>query len=146
MPDLWAMTTTFESVAIGDRLPVLVKFESKETIARLNAVSETGAVSGGTGGGEIDDIDDNISLSEDALKAYAYELLEKGFPIADRHSPGTRLDLEFTRRVREGDIISLTGEVTLKREEGGLRLVECRLVVEDDKGGSVGNGSAVISL
>ena len=146
MPDLWAMTTTFESVAVGDRLPVLVKFESKETIARLNALSETGTVPGGTVGGEIDDIDDGISLSEDALKAYAYELLEKGFPIADRHSPGNGLEMEFTRTVREGDIISLTGEVTSKREEGGLRLVECRLAMEDDKSRSVGNGSAVISL
>ena len=144
MPDLWAMTTTFESVSVGDRLPVLVKFETKETIARLNALAESGSAS-------IDaedslEVDDAIFLSERALRAYAYELLEKGFPIASRDAPGNSLELEFSAPVREGDIISLTGVVSSKREDGGLRLVECRLAVEDDKGESVGQGSAVVAL
>lgn len=145
MPDLWAMTTTYESVSVKDRLPVLVKFESKETIARLNAL----AAGPGTGeaGTDSDMIpDDGITLSEAALCAYVFELLEKGFPISDRQAPGHRLDIEFTKSVGEGDIISLTGEVISKREEGGLRLVECRLTVEDDRGEPVGQGTATVSL
>ena len=150
MPDLWAMTTTFESVSVGDRLPVLVKFETKETIARLNALADSGsALVDGSEASEASDgleVDDAISLSEGALRAYAYELLEKGFPIAARDAPGNRLELEFSAPVREGDIISLTGVVSSKRENGGLRLVECRLAVEDDKGEPVGQGSAVVAL
>ena len=147
MPDVWAMTTTFESVSVGDRLPVLVKFETKETIARLNALAESGSAS--IDAADVADsleVDDAIFLSEGALRAYAYELLEKGFPIASRDAPGNSLELEFSAPVREGDIISLTGVVSSKREDGGLRLVECRLAVEDDKGESVGQGSAVVAL
>ena len=145
MPDLWAMTTTFESVSVGDRLPVLVKFETKETIARLNALAETGA---GQAAPDTEDrtTDKDIPLSTAALRAYAYELLEKGFPIYDHQAPGNRLELDFNRQISEGDIISLTGVVASKREEGGLRLVECTLAVEDDKGQPVGRGSAVVSL
>ena len=149
MPDLWAMTTTFESVSVGDRLPVLVKFETKETIARLNALAESGSASIHAADGDAADnleVDDAIFLSEGALRAYAYELLEKGFPIASRDAPGNSLELEFSAPVREGDIISLTGVVSSKREDGGLRLVECQLAVEDDKGESVGQGSAVVAL
>ncbi len=145
MPDLWAMTTTYESVSVGDRLPVLVKFESKETIARLNALAAgPGAGEAGTDSDMIPD--DGITLSEAALCAYAFELLEKGFPISDRQAPGHRLDIEFTKSVGEGDIISLTGAVVSKREEGGLRLVECRLTVEDDHGEPIGQGAATVSL
>ena len=150
MPDLWAMTTTFESVSVGDRLPVLVKFETKETIARLNALAESGPASidaaDAADAADSLEVDDAICLSEGALRAYAYELLEKGFPIASRDAPGNSLELEFSAPVREGDIISLTGVVSSKREDGGLRLVECRLTVEDDKGESVGQGSAVVAL
>ena len=147
MPDLWAMTTTFESVSVGDRLPVLVKFETKETIARLNALAESGSASiDAADAADSLEVDDAIFLSEGALRAYAYELLEKGFPIANRDAPGNSLELEFSAPVREGDIISLTGVVSSKREDGGLRLVECRLAVEDDKGESVGQGSAVVAL
>ena len=147
MPDLWAMTTTFESVSVGDRLPVLVKFETKETIARLNALAESGPASiDAADAADSLEVDDAICLSERALRAYAYELLEKGFPIASRDAPGNSLELEFSAPVREGDIISLTGVVSSKREDGGLRLVECRLAVEDDKGESVGQGSAVVAL
>ena len=147
MPDLWAMTTTFESVSVGDRLPVLVKFETKETIGRLNALAESGSASiDAADAADSLEVDDAICLSEGALRAYAYELLEKGFPIASRDAPGNSLELEFSAPVREGDIISLTGVVSSKREDGGLRLVECRLAVEDDKGEPVGQGSAVVAL
>ena len=145
MPDLWAMTTTYESVSVGDRLPVLVKFESRDTIARLNALAA--GPSADQAGTDSDLIpDDDITLSEAALCAYVFELLEKGFPISDRQAPGHRLDMEFTKSVGEGDIISLTGEVIGKREEGGLRLVECRLTVEDDHGEPIGQGTATVSL
>ena len=145
MPDLWAMTTTYESVNVGDRLPVLVKFESKDTIARLNSLAAgPGADQSGTDSDMIPD--DDITLSEAAMRAYVFELLEKGFPIPNHQAPGHRLDMEFTKSVGEGDIISLTGEVISKREESGLRLVECRLTVEDDQGEPVGHGIATVSL
>ena len=145
MPDLWAMTTTYESVSVGDRLPVLVKFESRDTIARLNALAA--GPDADQAGTDPDMIPGNdITLSEAALCAYAFELLEKGFPIPNRQAPGNCLDIEFTKSVGEGDIISLTGEVIAKREEGRLRLVECRLTIEDDHGEAVGQGTATVSL
>ena len=37
MPTLWAMTVSFQSINPGDRLPIVVKWETVESIQRFNA-------------------------------------------------------------------------------------------------------------
>ena len=41
MARLWARTTTFDSVNVGDELPILVKWETADTIARFAALLRT---------------------------------------------------------------------------------------------------------
>ena len=42
MARLWARTTSFESVEVGDELPILVKWETSETIDRFTALVGVG--------------------------------------------------------------------------------------------------------
>ena len=37
MPRLWAKTVTYDSVSVGDQLPILAKWETEETIAGFNS-------------------------------------------------------------------------------------------------------------
>jgi hypothetical protein len=39
MARLWARTVSFESVRVGDQLPILVKWETRETIERFLALA-----------------------------------------------------------------------------------------------------------
>ena len=35
MPRLWAKTVSFDSISLGDELPILVKWETEETISHF---------------------------------------------------------------------------------------------------------------
>ena len=54
--------------------------------------------------------------------------------------------MERLQPVRANDTISLSGWVTDKRVLGGLRLVECAVAVENDRGEPVARARAVVSL
>ncbi len=136
MPRLWAQTVDFETVAVGDTLPVLIKWETEETIGRYAAL-------------QGDDADDDVapeSLPEQTLTAYVVELLSKGFPPESLDAEGASLDVEHLQPVRANDTISLSGRVVDKRSADGLRLVECAVGVENDRGEPVARARAVVSL
>ena len=165
MARLWAKTVTFDAVCPGDQLPILVKSETDDTIAGLynllsaalddsaseEAYPETRAPTrdAPTGG---------IPLPAAALCAYAFELLEKGFPITGLMASGSSLDVEAIAPVRAGDTITLTGEV-VDKEVGDVhgplihginhdnqwshsRVVRCRVVMENQDGEAVANAVA----
>ena len=156
MARLWAKTVTFDAVCPGDQLPILVKSETDDTIAGLynllsaalddsaseEAYPETRAPTrdAPTGG---------IPLPAAALCAYAFELLEKGFPITGLMASGSSLDVEAIAPVRAGDTITLTGEVVDKEVGDGhregythSRVVRCRVVMENQDGEAVANAVA----
>ena len=151
MATLWARTVSYDSIEVGDDLPILVKYESQETIdlyARY-VPSSTGtdlhnlhtdqeyatkSIFGGT-----------VNMGA-ATVAYVAELLEKSFPLKDLMSRHSRLEMRATEPIRPGDTITFTGRVTGKREEGGHRLVDCEVVSSNQVNQVVARASASISL
>ena len=135
MSRLWAMTVDFDTVAVGDTLPVIIKWETEETIRRYAALH-----------GEAGDETAPENLPEQTVTAYVIELLGKGFPPERLDAEGGSLDVEHLQPVRANDTISLSGRVVDKRTANGLRLVECAVAVENDRGEPVARARAIISF
>lgn len=158
MPRLWAKTVTFESISPGDELPILVKWETEETIRRYRDL-----VSPPASPTVYSDISTNnpapesnkgkrIAAVEPALiwgtafTAYVAELLEKGFRLPNIVARGSQMELEILKWVNPGDTLVLSGSVADKRVEQGLRLVECRVIIENQSGETVASAMATVSL
>ena len=151
MPTLWAKRVSYESVQVGDDLPILVKHVSQESLdlyARhackasrpdchdLHADEETPGE--GISDGTID--------AEIVTVAYVAELLEKAFPVRSLMGYGSRLEIQATGSVGAGDTITFTGEVTDRREEEGHRLVECEVTCTNQLNRTVARAKATIPL
>ncbi|HEU0022839.1 MAG TPA: hypothetical protein VFR55_14380 [Dehalococcoidia bacterium] len=142
MPTLWARTVNFESINPGDQLPIVIKWETVESIQRFNAraaanIPEDSPEDSG------EDLDTEPALPSSALVAYVKELLAKAFPPESITAPTSRLDLELTAPVRAEDTISLSGKVVFKGEDG---LVECEIVIENHRQETIGRAAAVVTL
>ena len=136
MARLWAMTVEFDSVAVGDTLPVLIKWETEDTILRYNSLH-----------GEADENGEYPdTLPRKTVESYVVELLGKGFPPERLDAEGSRVEAEHLLPVIANDTISLSGVVTGKQAAEGLRLVECTVAVDNDRGQPVARATAVISL
>jgi hypothetical protein len=136
MARLWAMTVDFENVAVGDTLPVLIKWETEDTILRYNSLHvEVG-----------DDDEFPETLPQKTVESYIIELIGKGFPPERLDAGGSKVDVEHLLPVVAGDTISLSGSVVDKRVSDGLQLVKCAVAVENDRGEPVARATAVISL
>ena len=159
MARLWARTTSFESVEVGDELPILVKWETSETIERFAAlvgVGEKAVAANGDRPAEDHGMDshrtDGAEIEEawqapsQALVSYVTELLEKGFPLSRIIAEGSSLSLRLMATVKAEDTISLSGEVVAKRRQEGLNLVECSVRIENQDNLLVAEATAVISL
>ena len=144
MARLWAMTTTFESVSIGDELPIVVKWETSDTIeAFLKFLSPHDA-----GGGEEADEESlgGTEAASQALLSYVTELLEKGFPLPNIVASGSSLNLKLIVPVKPEDSISMSGRVVDKVQSDGLNLVKCLVVIENQDNQLVTEATATISL
>ena len=130
MARLWAPTADFDAISVGDTLPVVIKWETEESIRRYAARH----------GGDAD------ALPRQALIAYIAELLSKGFPPERLDAEGGSLDVEQLSPVRADDTISLSGRVVDKAAADGRRLVHCAVAVENDRGEPVARARAVISF
>jgi len=145
MPTLWAMTVSFRSINLGDQLPIVIKWETVESIKRFNARAQ--ADNHEDLGRDLDeDLDAEPTLDESVLLAYVKELLAKAFPSESITSPASRLDLELTAPVKPEDTISLSGKVVSKREDGAGGLVECEIVIENHRQETIGMAAAVVVL
>ena len=92
MARLWARTTTFDLVNVGDELPILVKWETAETIARFAALLRPEPEG-------PDQAPDSVleappTAASQALLSYVTELLEKGFPLPSITAQGSSLTLQ----------------------------------------------------
>ena len=145
MPRIWAKTVSFDSIAIGDDLPILAKSETEETIKVFASIvhpaaADDSAVSerqGGTSYGAV------VSSSS-ALVAYAGELLEKGFPVSNIMAQGSHIHLEVVRPVRPGDTLVLSGRVIGKQEEKDRGVVECQVTIENQDGETIALAQATV--
>ncbi len=130
------MTVEFDSISVGDTLPVLIKWETEETILRYNSLH-----------GEPDENDEYPeTLPRRTVESYIVELLGKGFPQERLDDEGSSLEVGHLLAVGPGDTISLSGEVVGKRMDGGQRLVECTVEVDNDRGEPVARARASINL
>lgn len=140
MPRLWSQTVTFDSVSVGDELPILVKLGTEDAICsagiRLNPGAEAETST------PIDDADPPAP----DLFALLLELLGKGFPMENIQAEGSSLNIESLQPIAAADTISLTGRVVDKREQGELKVVTCRMVVENQDGQTLAEASAEVSL
>ena len=118
MPIVWAQTVSFELVEPGDVLPVVIRWETEESIERVNTRWQPEQENGEPPG----------ELCEEAVGEYVVEFLGKGFPAERVAAVESSLEVEMAGSVRAGDIISLSGRVVSKREVDGLGLVECAVV------------------
>jgi hypothetical protein len=151
MARLWARRVSFESVSVGDQFPILVKSETRESIERFDRLMSPTRSTGDS----VPDPDEEpiypivaeaAVTPGAALVAYVAELLEKAFPLTALLARGSRLEVEAVRPVGDGDTITLSGQVAGKREEGGLRLIVCEILVENQAGHLVARALAVVPL
>ena len=93
MARLWARTTTFDSVNEGDELPILVKWETADTIDQFRSLVCEDGEAGEPAQPDSSEPDAGAMASQ-ALVAYVFELLEKGFPVSAIMAGGSSLSLK----------------------------------------------------
>ena len=135
MPKIWAKTANFDSISVGDQLPILVKSETEQTIKDFATVIFPAEVDP-TATPEPHEVSSQeaVASSSSALVAYVGELVEKGFPVINIMAQGSNLTLEVVRPVNPEDTLILSGRVTGKREEKGRGVVECEVIIENQDG------------
>ena len=144
MARLWARTTTFDTVEVGDELPILVKWETEETIASFAALLTEGRAQDGEKGSAGNGA--GVVLAGQALVSYVTELLEKGFPIPNIMAQGSVLSLRTIEPVNPEDTISLSGRVVGKQQEGELGSVDCLVKIENQDNVLVAEATARVVL
>jgi hypothetical protein len=125
---------------VGDQLPILVKLGTEDGICSVGALLKPGTETESSA--PIGDVDPPAP----DLSAYLLELLGKGFPIENIQAEGSSLKIESLQPINAGDTISLTGKVVDKREEGELKVVTCRMVVENQDGQTLVEALAEVCL
>ncbi len=128
MATLWAQTTEFDSISVGDDLPILVKFEFRPPAQ--------------------DGVEAHREEPVDTTKltAFVKELLLKAFPPDSVNSEDTSIEVDSLIDFLPGDTISVCGQVIGKSDEGGKRVVECQVTVESHDGETVAKARAAVSL
>ena len=128
MATLWAQTAEFDSISVGDDLPILVKFEFRPPAQ--------------------DGVEAHREEPVDTTKVTAYvkELLLKAFPPDSVNSEDTSIEVDSLIDFLPGDTVSVCGRVIGKSDRGGKRVVECQVTVESHDGETVAKARAAVSL
>lgn len=134
----------FDDVSVGDEIQSL----TKPPVTEVQLVKYAGA------SGDFNPIHTVHHYAEKAGLGgvIAHGMLSMGF--VGEHvtkwigESGTlkRLKVRFIAMTRPGDIVTLKGKVTDKRESGGERLVECDVWAEKQDGTKTVTGSATVAL
>ena len=128
MATLWAQTAEYDSISVGDDLPILVKFEFRPpTQEGIEAIKE-----------------DPVGLEK--LTAYVRELLLKAFPPDNVNNEGTSIEVATLMDFLPGDTVSVCGQVAAKSDRGGKRIVECQVTVESHEGETLAKARAAVSF
>ena len=128
MPILWARTSEYGNISVGDDLPILVKFEFRPPVQE---------------GAETPQ-EDPVGLEK--LTAFVKELLLKAIPPDNVNNDSTTIETESVIEFLPGDTGSVCGRVVGKSNEGGRLTVKCRVTVESQEGTLLANASAVVSF
>ena len=128
MPTLWARTAAYDTISVGDDLPIVVKFEFRPPVKE---------------GAEIPKED---PVDTEKLSAYVRELLLKAFPRDRVDHENTSIETKLLHEFTPGDTVSLTGRVVGKSEVDGQRTVECLVAVESSEGEQMAEARARVSF
>ena len=139
---LWARNTTFDSVSVGDELPILVKWETAETIKKFRELAMPDQPVECPGNPDSD----NTPAACQAMLSYATELLEKGFPLESITARGSGLRLVMLTGVQPEDTISLSGYVVGKDTQRDFNRVQCVVRIENQDNELVAEVDATIAL
>jgi len=146
MARLWARTSNFESINIGDQLPILVKWDTRESIEQFNAQAPLQVQVQRSPREDKSGESGVLEVPAAKLTAYVVELLEKAFPPESITAPGSQIRTEHVAPALENDVISFSGSVVNKREEAGLKLVECQVRVENEQEQVVAGVTVTVSF
>ena len=124
----------------GDELPIVVKWETAESIARFLAQTDPAAAATAAAAG------DAAQVPAAMLDGYARELLEKGLPVPPEPADALRLTWQSRSTIAAGDTISLSGRVTGKGEREGRQWIDCQITVSGDAGQTLGTATAAVAL
>ncbi|MBI4967489.1 MAG: MaoC family dehydratase [Rhodospirillales bacterium] len=136
-------TIRFESVSVGDALPPLVK----PPISRLQL-----ALFAGTSGDHNPiHVDDEAAKVGGLPGVIAHGMLNMAFlgQLLTGWVPPNRLRAfsnRFAAMAYPGDVITLTGTVTAKKEEAGEKRVELEIFASNQKGDKLLVGAATVAL
>jgi acyl dehydratase len=140
---------TFASVQVGDTLAELAITESQEIINRKSDFRLAGKPSKSNIHNDEEFARQNIFggtvNAGPATMSYVDQMLERSFPLSAFYNGGSLLMRAITP-FRSGDTVTFGGEVTGKREENGLGLVECRVRGVNRRGDLVCLADAVMAL
>ena len=128
MPTLWAQTSEYGNISVGDDLPILVKFEFRPPVQE------------GAGTPQEDPV------GPEKLAAFAKELLLKAFPPDNVNNDSTTIETESVIEFLPGDTVSVSGRVVGKSNEGGRLTVKCQVTGESQEGTLLANATAVVSF
>ena len=142
MARLWAMTATYPTVQVGDHFPVVVKWETAESIHRYlsrnptaaAATADTAAVATAAAIDSAGNAADTPQVLPAMLAAYVRELIEKGLPLPPEPPDALQLDFQTHAPVWAMDTVSLSGRVTGKRETAGRQWIDCQVTIENQDG------------
>jgi len=128
MPTLWAQTSEFANISVGDDLPILVKFDFRPLVQDEVAPPQA------------------TPVDREGVASYVKELLFKAFPADIVNGSNTTITTESVIEFLPGDTVSVCGEVVNKSDDGGNQTVECRVTVESPEGAVLANASASVSF
>ena len=145
MARLWAMTATYPTVQVGDHFPVVVKWETAESIHRYLSRNPTAAAA--TAAAEsAGDAADTPQVPPAMLAACIRELIEKGLPLPPEPPDSLQLNLQTHAPVQAMDTVSLSGRVTGKRETAGRQWIDCQITIENQDGLLIATAAVSASL
>ena len=139
----------FASASIGDSLGELAITESQEIMDRKNDFRLAGRRNDSNIHTDEEFAKQNIfagtTNSGPATMSYVDQMLELSFPASSFYSGGSLLMRAITP-FRGGDTVTFQGEITGKREEGGKKMLECRVKGINQRGELVCLSDAVMAL
>ena len=139
----------FDKASVGDGLNELAITESQEIMNRKNDFRLAGRKNDSNIHTDEEFAKQNIfagtTNSGPATMSYVDQMLELSFPTSSFYSGGTLLMRAITP-FRSGDTVTFQGEITGKTEEGGKKLLECRVKGINQRGELVSLSDAMFAM
>ena len=137
----------FDSAAVGDVLAELSITESEEIMIRKNDFRLAGRKNDSNIHTDEDFAKQNIfagvTNSGPATMSYVDQNLEMSFPLSSFYQGGSLLMRAITP-FRGGDTVTFQGEITGKSEEGGKKILTCRVKGINQRGELVSLSDATL--